>query len=128
MDFSKITIQLDAAKNEVESLIKGKKISSSRARASLMNIKKEADSLRKAILAYSKDLPVKHKVHKSPEMTFPDTPTEIKAILEPVKAIVEPVIKQAIVVVPVEPVKAKAKARTSKKEIIIKKVYSGQTF
>jgi hypothetical protein len=69
MDLSKLQSQLDSAKSEVEQLKSGRKVSSSRARAALMKVKKESDLIRKEILTYYKNLPVKQrtKVAESPD-------------------------------------------------------------
>jgi hypothetical protein len=114
MDLSKIQSNLESAKFEIDQLVNGKKISASRARAALMKLKKESDVLRKAILLYSKALPVKHK---APQMTIPDVVIETKNILEHK---VNPTIVESIVSanidtdVKTEAVKAKPKPKSKK--------------
>ena len=85
MDLSKIQAQLDSAKSEVEQLKSGRKVSSSRARAALMKVKKESDLIRKEILTHSKNLPVKQRK---------------------TKVAVSPVIPKPAVVIPIEPIEA----------------------
>ena len=50
--------------NEIKSLEGGKKMSGSRARKSLQNIKNSAHQLRKSIVEYTKSLPIKHRTTK----------------------------------------------------------------
>jgi hypothetical protein len=125
MDLSKIQSQLDSAKSEVEQLKLGRKVSSSRARAALMKIKKESDIIRKEILTHSKSLPVKQrtKVAESPDrktkVTVSTTPEPSAVILEkPIESLSElPPIESLSEPQPMEAApktKAKAKPRTKK--------------
>ena len=113
MDLSKIQSQLESAKYEVDQLKSGRKVSSSRARAALMKVKKESDTLRKEILSHSKSLPVKHKASKVIPSLSNAVVAEVKPVLaEAPTGISEPPPKDApaAAVIPktVKPTKAKA--------------------
>lgn len=60
----------------------GRKASSSKARASLMKLKKDSHSLRSEIMKYTKELPVKSRVKKEPIVEQPEPEPEEE---EPVK-------------------------------------------
>ena len=114
MDLSKIQAQLDSAKSEVEQLKSGRKVSSSRARAALMKVKKESDLIRKEILTNSKNLPVKQrktKVAVSP--VIPEEPIESLSELPPIESPKDNTLI-ASVSDPTPKTKAKAKPRTKK--------------
>ena len=86
MDLSKIQAQLDLAKSEIEQLKLGRKVSSSRARAALMKIKKESDIIRKEILTYSKNLPVKQRKTTPKTAVIPEKPIESVSELPPIES------------------------------------------
>jgi hypothetical protein len=135
MDLSKIQSYLESAKSEVEQLKSGRKVSSSRARAALMKVKKESDLIRKEILTYYKNLPVKQrtKVAESPDRktkvavspvipepsgsvselphasVIPEKPIESLSELPPIESLSEPQPMEAA-----PKTKAKAKPRTKK--------------
>ena len=67
MDLNKINNYLQTAETGINSLKGGKKIAGTRARASLLNLKKECDFLRKEILDYTKGLTKKAPTKSAPE-------------------------------------------------------------
>ena len=66
MDLNRINTYLLNAEAEINSLKAGKKVSATRARQALLNVKKEADALRKEILDYTKGLTKKKVVALEP--------------------------------------------------------------
>jgi Ser-tRNA(Ala) deacylase AlaX len=82
MNITQLDHHLQEAREELESLKKGKKASAARCRSHLQKLKKECDVLRKDILEYTKGLPVKKK-EKKIDMIIPViTPEEINTIVE----------------------------------------------
>ena len=82
MDLTGLKSHLTAAESEINNLIAGKKVAATRARASLLNIQKETNKLRKEILEHVKGLtkkaaPVNNSVKDLPE------PTPVKDLPEP---------------------------------------------
>jgi hypothetical protein len=112
MDLSKIQSQLDSAKSEVEQLKLGRKVSSSRARAALMKIKKESDLIRKEILTYSKSLPVKQRKTKVAVSPVISEPSGSVSELQPSGSVSE---LPPAVVLPEKSVEALPKAKTKSK-------------
>ena len=90
MDLSKIQAQLDLAKSEIEQLKLGRKVSSSRARAALMKIKKESDIIRKEILTHSKNLPVKQRKTTPKTEVIPEKPIESPTDPTPTVSVSDP--------------------------------------
>jgi hypothetical protein len=119
MDLSKLQSQLDSAKSEVEQLKSGRKVSSSRARAALMKVKKESDLIRKEILTYYKNLPVKQRTKVTKSL---DKKTEVElspVISEPMVSVSElpPVVVSELPPVVVKPIKT-TKPR-AKKDVVL---------
>jgi hypothetical protein len=72
----KLENHISAAKENVQQLLKGKKVASTRARSALLSITKLASELRKDILAYSKSMPTKKR---APKKTQNGTPLKAEA-------------------------------------------------
>ena len=64
----------------------GRKASSSKARASLMKLKKDSHALRGDIMKYTKNLPVKSRTKKEPIVEQPTPEPEVEPEVEKPKA------------------------------------------
>ena len=67
MNLTGLNTYLLNAESEINNLKGGKKVAATRARQALLNVKKEADALRKEILEYTKNLPTKKAPEPTPE-------------------------------------------------------------
>ena len=121
MNLSNILSQFEAAKSEIEQLKGGRKISASRARAALMKVKKESDTLRKEILLHSKGLPIKQRKTKvvvppviaEPAVVVPEKPKET----QPAEAKPSPTVAQPSTTV--APKAVKTTKQRVKKDVVL---------
>ena len=74
------------AERELTSLTSGRKVSASRVRKQLQNVKNQSQILRKSVIAHTKEMPNKSRVKAVPEKSnfVCDTPEEMPE-LEPVE-------------------------------------------
>lgn len=92
MDFKTIEHNLLIAQEEAKKYSSGKKISASRARKALLDVKKESDKLRKVILSDVKSK--KTPVTPQPTATVtPDLVEPVKPVIEPISSTVEKKVK-----------------------------------
>ena len=128
MNLSNILSQFEAAKSEIEQLKGGRKISASRARAALMKVKKESDTLRKEILLHSKGLPVKNRKTKiavanviaEPAVVVPEKPKETQpAEAKPSPTVAQPNTTVAQPSTTVAPKAAKTTKQRVKKDVVL---------
>jgi hypothetical protein len=61
-----LKVSTEAAEKELQGLLAGKKISAARLRKHLMDAKKESHAFRSATTTFTKGLPIKTKVPKTP--------------------------------------------------------------
>ena len=79
---AQIKASINEAERELTSLTSGRKISSSRVRKQLQNVKNQSQILRKSVIVHTKEMPTKSRVKAIPVC---DTPEEIPK-LEPVES------------------------------------------
>ena len=75
MDLTGLKSHLIAAESEINNLKAGKKVAATRARASLLNIQKETNKLRKEILEHAKGLTKKTPTAATPTPAPTPAPT-----------------------------------------------------
>ena len=76
------------AERELTSLTSGRKVSASRVRKQLQNVKNQSQILRKSVIAHTKEMPTKSRVKAVPEKSnfVCDTPTDAPStLIEPVE-------------------------------------------
>jgi hypothetical protein len=84
MDLTELNNQISLAGTEIQSLLGGKRASATRARKSLLLVKKQSDSLRRQVLEYSKNSRAEAKSAKSAKSA--KEVKEVKVLEAPVAA------------------------------------------
>ena len=89
---AQIKNSINEAERELTSLTSGRKVSASRVRKQLQNVKNQSQILRKSVIAHTKEMPTKSRVKTPVEPLEPeksnfvcDTPEEMPE-LEPVES------------------------------------------